>query len=148
MEDPGELKPLSVDAYEYVPQGSIQADGTDGAHTGSDGAAKGSSTAKTSTLAAGFSVITTVVGGGVLSLPGLMAKSGWIGLPMIWLFAAIAAYTGDQLVYVGRTLVRPGRTTGNEALNYEHICEAAFGWWGRVAGMAVGRPELVVGFAA
>mmetsp|Transcript_36436 Transcript_36436/g.66749 ORF Transcript_36436/g.66749 Transcript_36436/m.66749 type:complete len:651 (+) Transcript_36436:63-2015(+) len=78
---------------------------------------------QTSTLSATFSLIATMVGGGVLSLPFAVAKCGWVlGLIALLGSAVVNAWTFEMLVDCSR---RTGRDS------YQLVAQTAGGRLGR-----------------
>lgn len=65
-------------------------------HCGSDASAP-CTTATSTTLGAGFNMVCTVVGTGLLQLPYGLSLAGWAGVPLLILMAAMAAYTAHVL---------------------------------------------------
>lgn len=109
---------------------SSRGNGNGGVHNLSDG---GSS----STVGAGFNMVCTVVGTGLLQLPFGLSLAGWVGVPLLVLMALMAAYTA-RVLGLCFGMLRQRQTDGllseeatTRAKTYGDVGEAAFGAVGR-----------------
>ncbi|CAH0716690.1 unnamed protein product, partial [Brenthis ino] len=80
------------DATETTPLVSKNGDGDNGGEPSKNGIIGGLSAYQTAFLIAG-----EMVGSGVLALPRALVKTGWVGVPIIILMCAIAAFSGKRL---------------------------------------------------
>lgn len=80
------------DATETTPLVTKNVEGGDGGEPGKNGNEGGLSTYQTAFLIAG-----EMAGSGVLALPRALVKTGWVGVPVIVLMCAIAAFSGKRL---------------------------------------------------
>jgi len=104
-------------------------------------------TGTSSALGASFNILCIVVGTGLLNLPYAVSRSGWVGVPLLVLMAAMATYTaallGRCIVLVEEEERRAGgmraslasRATppprGASSVSYGDLGEAAYGRPGR-----------------
>ncbi|KAK9721720.1 hypothetical protein K7432_003225 [Basidiobolus ranarum] len=73
-----------------------------------------------------FNIVCVIAGTGTLQIPFALQQVGWLGIPLIFLGAAVAAYTGILLI---KCLYYKG---GDRLDGFPAIGEAAFGKFGRV----------------
>mmetsp|Transcript_13065 Transcript_13065/g.28604 ORF Transcript_13065/g.28604 Transcript_13065/m.28604 type:complete len:389 (+) Transcript_13065:971-2137(+) len=93
---------------------------------------------ETSTLASGMNLVTTMVGAGVLSFPGLFAKGGWIVSPIVLGGSAMAlCEIGDVISQVLDWCEQRGYkypkaySFGSRPEKYEDMMEVPFGSTGK-----------------
>jgi len=68
-------------------------------------------------------IVCAMAGVGVLGLPGAMNASGWLGIVLLLIVAAVSAYTG---IILGKAIDETPRVK-----DYSEVGEEAFGIWGR-----------------
>ncbi|KAK9708615.1 hypothetical protein K7432_009535 [Basidiobolus ranarum] len=79
-----------------------------------------------SNFGAYFNIVCVIAGTGTLQIPFALRQVGWLGIPLIFLGAAVAAYTGVLLI---KCLYYKG---GARLDGFPAIGEAAFGSFGRM----------------
>jgi len=82
---------------------------------------------RSSAYRASFNVLCTVVGAGLVALPHGLSQSGWIGVPILFMMAIMAAWTAVLII---RCLHPPSYEKPLQS--YGDIGQAAYGWWGRL----------------
>lgn len=91
---------------------------------------------KISTLGAIMSLVTTMVGAGVLGFPKTFSNAGWYASPVLlllcaWVAMEIGHILSDCLAMVEERLAEGARFSFTKPEKYEDICEAAFGSTGK-----------------
>jgi len=108
---------------------------------------------QTTTPQAMMTLVTTIVGAGILAFPATFARGGWFWSPIIlvasaWAVVEIGNLLTDALHFVQVRVSKGEIYSFKKPQRYDDICEVAWGLWGkRVAGISVNGYLLMIGGA-
>eukprot|EP00438_Fugacium_kawagutii_P019824 Skav227919 [mRNA] locus=scaffold146:165728:170016:+ [translate_table: standard] len=92
---------------------------------------------RVSTVEAFINLVTVIIGAGILALPQLPTRSGWILSPLLLVISGLAVQEACKQLWKAMMAANSGKSETAKVTTYEALGEAAFGCCGRVVTVIV-----------